>query len=97
MISQMIQEAKQSKGDLTFVWLDLMIVYGSIPHDLIQLLLHHYYVRVSIQALITSYLGGIKLRFTSVNFSTNWQSLQSGIPTRCTISPTLFIMGMNFQ
>lgn len=95
MISQLIREAKQKKGDLTVVWLDLANVYGSIPHDLIQLGLDHYHIPTAIQEMITSYLGRIKLRFTSAQWTTKWQDLQKGIPTGCTISPILFFMGMN--
>ena len=94
MISQLIQESKQKKGHLTVIWLDLANVYGSIPDDLIKGL-DHYYIPVAIRDMITSYLAGFKLRFTSTLFTTNWQDLQTGIPTGCTISPILFNMGMN--
>ena len=90
MISQLIKEAKKKKSDLTVVWLDLSNMYGSIPHNLIQEGLNHYYIPASIQGLISGYLTGFRLRFTSALFTTNWLDLQKG----CTISPILFIMGM---
>lgn len=92
---QPIQGAKQKQSDLTVVWLDLANAYGSITHDVIQEGLNHYYIPVAIRDMITSYLGGFKLRFTSAHFTTDWQDLQTGIPTGCTISPILFIMDMN--
>ncbi|KAG1925127.1 hypothetical protein F2P79_025744 [Pimephales promelas] len=95
MITQLIQEAKQKKSDLTVIWLDLANAYGSVPHDLIQEGLDHYHIPMAIRDMISSYLGGIKLRFTAGQFTTNWQDLQKGIPTGCTISPILFVMGMN--
>lgn len=95
MISQLIREAKQKKGDLTVVWLELANTYRSIPHTLIHEGLDHYYSLAAIQSMISSYLGRFKLRFTSGQFTTNCQDLQKGIPTGCTISPILFIMGMN--
>jgi len=55
----------------------------------------HYHIPMAIRDMISSYLGGIKLRFTAGQFTTNWQDLQKGIPTGCTISPILFVMGMN--
>nr|XP_033488803.1 uncharacterized protein LOC117260806 [Epinephelus lanceolatus] len=76
MISQLIREAKQNRSDLTVVWLDL--AYGSIPHDLIQEGLDHYYIPVAIQDMITTYLAGFKLRFTSALFTTSWPDLQLG-------------------
>src|SRR4029434_1513287 len=38
---------------------------------------------------------GFKLRFQTTQFTTQWQDLEKGIVTGCTISPILFIMGMN--
>lgn len=61
MISQLTREAKQKKGDLTIVWLDLASTYGSIPHNLIQEGLDHYHIPVVIRDMITSYLAGFKL------------------------------------
>ena len=42
VISQLIQEAKVSKKNLTVVWLDLVNAYGTIPHTLIEESLKHY-------------------------------------------------------
>lgn len=36
ILSQLIREAKESKGNLMVVCLDLANEYGSIPHDLIN-------------------------------------------------------------
>lgn len=36
VLNQLIREAKESKGNLMVVWLDLANAYGSIPHDLIN-------------------------------------------------------------
>ncbi|XP_052223956.1 uncharacterized protein LOC127839608 [Dreissena polymorpha] len=66
-ITQLISEAKKGRKDLTVVWLDLANAYGSIPHQLIYTALRHYHVDGHIQKIITSYLDGIKLRFTVGN------------------------------
>ncbi|XP_078583820.1 uncharacterized protein LOC144866333 [Branchiostoma floridae x Branchiostoma japonicum] len=95
VLSQLIQEAKSSKGDLTVVWLDLANAYGSIPHATIHEALEHYHIPANIKTLITSYFGGLRLRFKTTNFITEWQALEKGIVTGCTISPILFIMAMN--
>ncbi|XP_030008310.1 uncharacterized protein LOC115431800 [Sphaeramia orbicularis] len=95
VLSQMIREAKANKGDLTVVWLDLANAYGSVPHALIHAALDHYRIPQHIKGMITSYLGGIQLRFKTTHFTTQWQNLEKGIITGCTISPILFIMGMN--
>jgi hypothetical protein len=69
--------------------------YGSIPHQLIYTALRHYHVDGHIQQIITSYLDGIRLRFTVGDQLTRWQKLDKGIVTGCTVSVVLFIMGMN--
>ncbi|XP_052224708.1 uncharacterized protein LOC127840340 [Dreissena polymorpha] len=95
VITQLISEAKKGRKDLTVVWLDLANAYGSIPHQLIYTALRHYHVDGHIQKIITSYLDGIKLRFTVGDQLTRWQKLEKGIVTGCTVSVVLFIMGMN--
>jgi hypothetical protein len=94
-ITQLIHEAKTGKKDLTAVWLHLANAYGSIPHQLIYTALQHYHVDQHIQKIITSYLDGIRLRFTVGDQLTDWQKLEKGIVTGCTVSVVLFIMGMN--
>ncbi len=92
---QSAQEAKETKGNLTVVWLDLANAYGSTPHDLINAAMEHYHIPCHIRGAITSYLGGFKLRFQTAQFTTQWQDLEKGIVTGCIISPILFIMEMN--
>ena len=92
-ISQLIREAKESKGDLTVVWLDLANAYGSIPHNLINTAMEHYHIPQHIRGMITTYFSGFKLRFRTTQFTT--QDLEKGIVMGCTISPILFVMGMN--
>lgn len=53
--------------------------------------LDYYPIPHNIQGMITSYLRDIKLRL----YTTKWQPVEKGIVTGCTISPILFIMGMN--
>lgn len=55
----------------------------------------HYHIPHHIRGMITSYFGGFKLQFKTAHFTTQWQDLEKGIVTGCTISPILFIMGMN--
>ena len=93
--SQLIHEAKVNRKNLTVVWLDLAIAYGSIPHMLIEESLKLYHISEHFRGIIRSYFGGISLRFTTNKFTTTWQKLQKGIVTGCTISVILFVMGMN--
>ncbi|XP_078621248.1 uncharacterized protein LOC144887724 [Branchiostoma floridae x Branchiostoma japonicum] len=95
VLTQLIREAKASNGDLTIVWLDLANAYGSIPHGLIQVALDHYHIPAKVKGMISSYFVGIQMRFRTADFTIQWQRLEKGIVTGCTISPNLFIMGMN--
>ncbi|XP_068595260.1 retrovirus-related Pol polyprotein from type-1 retrotransposable element R2 [Brachionichthys hirsutus] len=95
ILSQLIREAKESKGNRTVIWLDLANAYGSIPPCLINAAMEHYHIPQMIRGMITSYFGGFKLRFQTDQFTTQWQDLEKGIVTGCTISPILFVMGMN--
>uniref|UniRef100_A0A1A8S175 Reverse transcriptase domain-containing protein n=1 Tax=Nothobranchius rachovii TaxID=451742 RepID=A0A1A8S175_9TELE len=36
VVTQLIREAKEGKGDLAVIWLDLANAYGSIPHKLVK-------------------------------------------------------------
>ncbi|XP_026059304.1 uncharacterized protein LOC113043970 [Carassius auratus] len=95
ILNQLNSEAKGSKGNLTVVWLDLAYAYGSIPHGLINTAMEHYHIPYLTRGIITSYFGGFKLWFKTAHFTTQWQDLEKGIVTGCTISPILFVMGMN--
>lgn len=72
-----------------------MNAYESIPHSLIIAALAYYHIIHHIRGMISSYFGGFRVWFTAAHFTNQWQSLEKGIVTGCTISPMLFIMGMN--
>lgn len=39
MLSQLIREAKEDRGDLAVLWLDLTNAYSSIPHRMVEITL----------------------------------------------------------
>ena len=45
--------------------------------------------------MVKNYFNGMRLRFSAGNITTSYISLEKGIVTGCTVSPILFIMGMN--
>lgn len=91
----MIYEARVKKSNLTVVWLDVVNTYGSIPHSLIRTALKHYHIPDHIKGMISCYVGGIKLRFKTKDYIMQWQQLEKGIVLVCTISPFLFVTGIN--
>ncbi|XP_033755855.1 uncharacterized protein LOC117338607 [Pecten maximus] len=97
ILSQIIREAKELKGELAVVWLDLANAYGSMPHKLVQMTLERYHVPEKIRLLLQRYFDRLQLRFTVQDFTTSWQRLEVGIVTGCTVSVILFSAAMNLM
>ncbi|GFR70068.1 reverse transcriptase [Elysia marginata] len=89
MIWEAIQRAKSEKLNLDVVWLELANAYGSVPHEMIQLVLRMYHVPEDIQVILDYYFSGFRMRF-----SKNWINLEVGTAMGCTIPPILFVMAM---
>ena len=94
VLSQLLREARENKGDLAVLWLDLANAYGSIPHKLVEVTLLKHHVPQKFTNLILDYYNHVKLRFTVNGFITRWQRLEVGIVTGCTISVILFAAAM---
>lgn len=65
MVTQLIREARESRGDLAILWLELANAYGSIPHKLVELSLSRYRVQEKIRNLILNYYKNFSLRVSS--------------------------------
>lgn len=65
VVTQLIREVREGKGDLMVLWLDLANAYGSIPHKLVETALDRQYVPRKIKDLILDYYGNFRLRVTS--------------------------------
>ena len=96
ILSQLIKEAKKEKKNLVVTWLDIANAYGSIPHSVIHAALEAAHVPQKTRDLIASYYRDVKIRFTTKNFTTDWQKLEKGIITGCTLSVILFALSMNW-
>ena len=94
VLTQLLREARENKGDLAVMWLDLANAYGSIPHKLVETTLQRHYLPSKVINLIAHYYDNIKIRFTVGEFTTAWQRLEVGIVTGCTISVILFAAAM---
>ena len=97
VLTQIIKEAKEMKGELAVIWLDLANAYGSMPHNLVKLTLQWYHVSEKIRQLLESYFDRLELRFAVQNFTTAWQRLEVEIVTGCTVSVILFSAAMNLM
>ena len=94
ILSQLIKEAKEGKKDLVVVWLDIANAYGTIPHSLIMQSLRKAHVPEEVCELVESYYSDVAIRFTTRNFTTEWQKVEQGIITGCTLSVILFALAM---
>ena len=96
LLSQLIQEAKTEKKNLVITWLDISNAYGSIPHKLIIKALESAHVSKEMIDLIKGYYDNPKIRFATKQFTTDWQKLEKGIITGCTLSVVLFTLTMTW-
>ena len=95
VITQIIKEARQNKGELAVIWLDLANAYGTIPHKLVDLTLARYHVPEKFRSLIQDYYARFNMRFTVNGYTTALQRLEIGIITGCTISVIIFAAAVN--
>ncbi|KAK7915663.1 hypothetical protein WMY93_011424 [Mugilogobius chulae] len=95
VVTQLIREARENKGNLSVLWLDLENAYGSIPHKLVQLTLTKHHVPQRVIDLVTDYYSNFRIRVSSGAVTSSWHNLELGIITGCTISVMLFSLAMN--
>ena len=81
VITQIIKEAQENKGDIAVIWLDLANAYGSVPHQLIQKILQLYHVPVRFRQMLQHYFDGFTLRFSSRAITLDWHRQEIGIVT----------------
>ena len=86
VLTQLLREVKENKGVLTVLWLDLAQAYGSIPHKLVKEALKRHHVPQSVCNLIADYYKNFRLRACSSTVTSEWQTLEKGIITGCTMS-----------
>ena len=72
VLSQIIREAKDLKGELAVVWLHLANAYGTVPYTLVELMLERYHVPDGIRELMKEYFNHLPLIFTVGDYTTSW-------------------------
>lgn len=76
VVTQLIWEARESRGDLAALWLDLTNAYVSIPNKLVKTALAWHHVPEMIRNLMLDYYNNFRLRVSS-------GSLTSIVQSRC--------------
>ena len=71
VLTQIIREAREGKGELAVIWLDLANAYGSMPHKLVQLTLEKYHVPAKTRHLLEEYFNRLELRFSIGDYTTS--------------------------
>merc|ERR1739840_24892 len=94
MGSQLIREAKAEKKSLVVVWLDIANAYGSIPHNLIQIALRRAHAPEGFCKLVESYYSDMNIRFTTKEFTTEWQKVEKQMITRCMLNVFFFALSL---
>ncbi|XP_063056078.1 uncharacterized protein LOC134450153 [Engraulis encrasicolus] len=95
VVTQLIREARENRGNLSVLWLDLANAFGSIPHKLVQLTLVKHHVPSKCRDLIADYYNNFSMRVSAGATPSSWHKVDIGIITGCTISVTLFSLAMN--
>ena len=89
-----IQKAKTEKESLAVIWLDLANAYGSVPHKMLKEAMNFFWIPEEVQNMMMDYYDHFLMRFTTKDFTTNWQRLEIGIAAGCTISVIWFVLVM---
>ena len=76
--------------------MDVANAYGSIPHDVIKHALENAHLPTRVRDLVANYYKDLRIRFTSKDCTTEWQKVEKGIITGCTLSVVLFSLTMSW-
>ena len=91
-----MKESREARGNVSVVWLDLANAYGAVPQPLNWKALKAFHENQGIVKMLQQYVGGFKMHFMTEDYMTSWINLRIGVATGCSISPTVFIMAMEF-
>ena len=95
VVTQTLREAREGRGDLAVLWLDLANAYGSIPHKLVEEALKRHHVPGKINELILGHFDNFQVRISSKILISDWHRLERGIITGYMLSATLFTLAIN--
>lgn len=71
-----LRKARDGKGDLTILWLDLANAYSSKPHKLVELTLRRHHVPSKVTDLVLDYYNNFRLRVTAGSGTSDWTDLR---------------------
>lgn len=68
------------------IWLDLAKAYGSVAHHLMQKTMENFWFPEELKNILMQYYNRFCMQFSTDKFTMEWQRLEAGIATECTIS-----------
>ena len=89
-MESIIADAKRRRKDLRILWLDLRNAFGSVPHDLLWLMMNKLKVPVQFIEVCKEVYAGSSQRIRCKEGFTNDIQLKVGIKQGCPLSPLLF-------
>lgn len=78
VVTQLIREPREGRGDLTVLWLYLTNAYGSISDKLVEVALKKHHVPQKVEDLILDYYSKFSLRVSSGQLTHDWHPTGSG-------------------
>ncbi len=75
MVTQLIREAREGRGDLAVLWLDLTNAYALIPHMLVEVALEKHHVPQKVTNLILDYYSKFSLKVSTGQLTSDWHQL----------------------
>ncbi|GFR77555.1 reverse transcriptase [Elysia marginata] len=89
VIWEVIERVKSGKLNLDVVWIDPANAYGPVSHEMIYmyLVLRLSHATQDIQVMLDGYFSGFHIRFSTVDYTTNWIILDVVNAIECTTSP----------
>lgn len=76
VVTQLIREVREGRGDRAVLWLDLTNAYGSVPHKLIKVALDRHHVPQKVKGLILDYYSKFRLRASFSPLTSDWHQLE---------------------
>lgn len=61
MVTQLLREARENRGSLEILWLDLAYTYGLMPYKLVAEALERHHVQASVRDLILDYYRAMEV------------------------------------
>ena len=74
------KKQRTKNENLSVIWLDVVNVYGSVRHRLIEKATENFWFSEELKNMLIQYNNSICMRFSTDKFTTQWQRLEVVLP-----------------